>query len=45
MAQAFWNLEMAERRHQPAHVLDQMEARYFTALHAYEHETRGGGRA
>lgn len=36
MRQAFWNLEMAERREQPDHVLDQMERRYFEALAAYE---------
>lgn len=38
MEQAWWNFEMAERRQQPWRVMDQMEARYFTALGAYERE-------
>lgn len=38
MEQAFWNFEMAERRHQSARVLDQMEDRYFAALRLYEQE-------
>lgn len=41
MRQAFHNLDMAEQRQQPAHVLDRFEAAYFAALARFETYMRG----
>lgn len=36
MRQAFRNLDIAEQRQQPAHVLDRFEAAYFAALARFD---------